>query len=150
MSAQLEFKEFTGGVVLQRADGVTLRTALLNHPNGAVGYRIEYGGRALCYVTDTEHFSGRRDPVVVDLVRDADVMIYDCTYTDDEYPNRIGWGHSTWQECLRIADAANVGRAVIFHHDPSRDDIALDAIATEAGQKRPGTIVAQEGLILNI
>lgn len=150
MSAEVDFKEFACGSALRRPGGVTLRTGALNHPNGAVGYRIEYGGRALCYITDTEHYPGRRDPQVMELVRGADMMIYDCTYSDAEYASRVGWGHSTWEECLRIADAAGVGRAVIFHHDPARDDAALDAIAEAAAAARPGTVVAREGLELPI
>lgn len=150
MSATIEFHAFVAGATLHPAGGVTLRTAALNHPNGAVGYRIEYDGRALCYITDTEHYAGRRDPAIVDLARDADVMIYDCTYTDEEYAGRVGWGHSTWEECLRLAEAANVRRPVIFHHDPGRDDVALDVIAAAAAQAWPGTLVACEGMLLEL
>lgn len=150
MSAALEFRQFAAGATLHPADGVSLRTAPLNHPNGAVGYRIEYGGRAICYITDTEHYPSGRDRTILDLVRGADVMIYDCTYTDDEYPSRVGWGHSTWEECLRIAKEAGVARPVIFHHDPIRDDEALDKIAAAAAAVHPGAVVAREGLTLSV
>ena len=146
--ADLAFREFDRGAVIEPAPGVRVRTGELNHPNGAVGYRVEYAGRSLCFVTDTEHTPGTLDPAVLDLVRGADVMIYDSTYTDAEFPRHVGWGHSTWEECLRIADAAGVGQAVIFHHDPARTDDALDAIEAEAAQRRPGTLVAREGLEL--
>ncbi|WP_051341360.1 MBL fold metallo-hydrolase [Azospirillum halopraeferens] len=146
--ADCTFREFACGDVLRPAPGVCIRTGPLNHPNGAVGYRIEYAGRSLCFVTDTEHPAGGRDPAVIELVRGADVLVYDSTYTDEEYPCHVGWGHSTWQECLRLADAAGVGRAVIFHHDPSRSDAALDAIAAAAAAQRPGTLVAAEGMEL--
>ncbi|MGQ9366326.1 MBL fold metallo-hydrolase [Azospirillum sp. ST 5-10] len=146
--ADCTFHEFECGAVLEPVPDVRVRTAPLNHPNGAVGYRIEFAGRSLCFVTDTEHLAGGRDPAVLELVRGADVMIYDSTYTDQEYPRHVGWGHSTWQECLRVADAAGVGRAVIFHHDPTRDDAALDAIAAAAQALRPGTLVAAEGMEL--
>ncbi|MFQ5467722.1 MAG: MBL fold metallo-hydrolase, partial [Kiloniellaceae bacterium] len=130
--------------------GVNLRTAPLNHPNGATGYRIEYDGRSLCYVTDTEHVPGSPDRAVLDLIKDADTVIYDCTYTDDEFPKYISWGHSTWQEGVRLCDRAGVGRLVVFHHDPSHDDGIMDRIAAAAEAARPGTIVARDGMVLKI
>jgi phosphoribosyl 1,2-cyclic phosphodiesterase len=126
-----------------------VRTAVLNHPNGATGYRIEHAGRSLCYVTDTEHVPGRLDPNVVELARGADLLVYDCTYTDAEYPRYAGWGHSTWEEGVRLCEAAGVRRLAIFHHDPARDDAAMDEIAAAAEERRPGTIVAMEGMTLN-
>jgi phosphoribosyl 1,2-cyclic phosphodiesterase len=127
-----------------------LRTGPLNHPNGATGYRVEYGGKAAAYITDTEHRAGGLDKNVLQLVDRADVMIYDATYTDEEYPTRRGWGHSTWQEAVRLADAAQVKTLAIFHHDPDHDDGFMDRVASEAAAMRPGTIVAKEGLVLSL
>ena len=84
-------------------------------------------------------------------------MIYDSSYTDAEYAATRGWGHSTWQEGVRVADAAGVGTLAIFHHDPSHDDAFMDDVAREAAAARPGTapsglprvIVAHEGLTLS-
>ena len=147
-TADCSFRDFQGGETLALKPGVTVRTARLNHPDGAVGYRVEFAGRSVCYVTDTEHPATGRDPGVLALVRGADLLIYDSTYSDAEYPARVGWGHSTWQECVRLAEEAGVGRAVIFHHDPSRTDAQLDAIAVAAEAMRPGTLVAREGMVL--
>ena len=94
------------------------------------------------------HKPDRRDANVVRLIRDADVFVYDCTYTDDEYPRFKKWGHSTWQEGVRLAETANVKTLVIFHHDPSHNDDAMDQIGAAAERLRPGTIVAREGMIL--
>ena len=146
--ADCTFHDFVSGETLAVKPGVTVRTATLNHPDGATGYRVEFAGRSLCYVTDTEHPAEGRDPAVMDLVRGSDLMIYDCTYTDAEYPARVGWGHSTWEECLRIADEAGVKRAVLFHHDPRRTDADLDVIAAAAEARRRGTLVAREGMTL--
>ncbi len=148
--AEVAFRDFRCGDRLEPAAGVIVRTAPLNHPNGAVGYRVEHRGRAVCYVTDTEHRPGGLDPAVLGLVRGADAMIYDCTFSDAEFPRFAGWGHSTWEECLRLADAGGVGRAILFHHEPGRDDDALDALAAEADRARPGTLVAREGLTLAV
>jgi len=147
--ADIAFHDFTAGETLDLGDGVTMRTTPLNHPNKATGYRIEYQGRSICYITDTEHTPGTLDENVRALVEGADLMIYDGMYTDDEFPARVTWGHSTWQEGLRMSDAANVKRYVLFHHEPDRDDEALDQIAAELEKQRPGTVVAREGLVLS-
>lgn len=146
--ADVSFADFAAGHVLSPGDGITVRTALLNHPNRATGYRIDYGGRSICYVTDTEHEDGKRDRRIVRLIKDADLVIYDSTYSDEEYPKYRGYGHSTWQEGVRLADAAAAKTLVIFHHDPNNDDDRMDGIAAAAEIARPGTVVAREGLVL--
>ncbi|UEM20985.1 MBL fold metallo-hydrolase [Skermanella mucosa] len=144
------FNDFECGATLTPGPGITLRTGPLNHPNRCCGYRVEYEGRVLAIVTDTEHRAEGLDPAVLDLARGADVMVYDGMYTDAAYPRHVGWGHSTWQEGCRVADAAGVGRAVIFHHEPNHDDSVMDGIAAEAEAMRPGTLVAFEGMVLNL
>jgi phosphoribosyl 1,2-cyclic phosphodiesterase len=153
--ARVRFNEFKAGDSLT-CGPIGMRTAPLNHPNGATGYRIEHGGKSICYITDTEHRPGELDRTIVELCRGADVMIYDSSYTDDEFARYKGWGHSTWQEGVRIANAAGVGTLAIFHHDPSHGDAFMDDVAREAAAMRPGTVpsglprvlVAHEGLML--
>ena len=148
--AKIRYRDFKVGETLTPRPGVTIRTAKLHHPDDATGYRIEFGGRSICYVTDTEHDAetGKRDLNVVELIRDADIFVYDCTYTDEEYPRFKKWGHSTWEEGARLADTANAKTLVIFHHDPGHDDATMDRIGEAAARQRPGTLVAREGLIL--
>ena len=148
LGAELEFRDFHAGRPIDLGGGLVVRTAVLNHPNGATGYRIEHAGRSLCYVTDTEHAPGRVDQNVVELARGADLLVYDCTYTDAEFASHVGWGHSTWEEGVRLCEAAGVRRLAIFHHDPARDDAAMDEIAAAAEERRPGTVVAMEGMTL--
>jgi len=148
--ASCTFNEFACGTTLTPVPGVVLKTGPLNHPNNACGYRVEFGGKVFALITDTEHSPGGPDPRVLTLARDADVMVYDAMYTDEEYPRFKGWGHSTWQEALRVADAAGVRRVVLFHHDPSHDDAFMDRIAEAADRIRPGTLVAREGAVLNL
>ena len=146
--ANCQYHDFRCGETLQPEPDLTIRTAPLDHPDGATGYRVEYGGHAVCYVTDTSHTPGQRNADILALIQGADIVIYDSTYTDDEFPNFADWGHSTWQEGTRLCDAAGAKTLVIFHHDPSHNDAFMDRIATEADQARPGTVVAQEGLVL--
>lgn len=149
-AADVTYQDFTCGETLKINGEVKVRTAALNHPNGACGYRIEHGGKAVCYITDTEHKPGAVDKRIVELCAGADMMIYDSTYTDDEFSRFVGWGHSTWQEALRVADAAGVKTCVIFHHDPAHDDAFMDEVQAEAEAARPGTVVAREGLALSV
>ena len=148
VQAKLSFNDFQAGETIEPRPGVTVHTTMLNHPNNSTGYRFEYRGKSICYVTDTEHVEGERDQNIVNLIRKADIVIYDCTYTDDEYPLFRSWGHSTWQEGIRLCDAAEAKKLVIFHHEPSHSDDFMDALKKEAEQIRPGTVVAYEGMIL--
>jgi ribonuclease BN (tRNA processing enzyme) len=105
-------------------------------------------------VTDTEHFPDRLDENVLFLARDADVLIYDATYTDDEYysekSSKVGWGHSTWQEAVKVAKAAGVKKLVLFHHDPMHNDDFLDQVGEEVTQQFPESLLAREGLSLQL
>jgi phosphoribosyl 1,2-cyclic phosphodiesterase len=154
MGAQLTFCDLAVGETVTIGDDIFVENALLNHPGEAIGYRVSCQGYAAAYITDTEHFPDRLDDNVLWLARDADVMIYDATYTDAEYHNKtsskVGWGHSTWQEAVKIAKAANVKQIVIFHHDPLHDDTFMDDIARQAAAAYPNTVVAQEGMILDL
>ena len=71
-------------------------------------------------------------------------------FTDENYPDFAGWGHSTWQEGVKLCDAASVKKLVIFHHDPGNDDAAMDIISEEANKARPGSLVAMEGMELEV
>ena len=138
-----------------RVGSALVRAARLNHPNGVIAYRIEAGGRAVVYATDTEHHGDRVDRNLVALAEDADVLIYDAQYTPEEYsgvigPSRTGWGHSTWVEGVRVARAAGVGSLVLFHHDPTHDDAAVAAIERAAQSILPGTVAAREGLTIHL
>lgn len=149
LGADLTFHDFRCGEILTPGPGIKLRTTLLNHPNGSTGYRIEFAGKSICYVTDTEHVPGKPDANVLALIAGADLVIYDSTYTDEEFPRYVTWGHSTWQEGVRLANAAGVKQLVIFHHDPGHDDAFMDGIAKAAEEARPGTLVAVEGMTLS-
>ena len=84
------------------------------------------------------------------LIQDADIVIYDCTYSDDEFTSHIGWGHSTWQEGIRLCRAANAKQLMIFHHDPDHTDDVMDQIAVEAAGIWDGAIVAKEGMTIDL
>src|SRR5690606_4839800 len=103
-----------------------------------------------CYVTDTEHPETGLDEAIVALIADADVVIYDTMYTPEEYRTKKGFGHSTWVEGVKLCEAANARKLVLFHHNPAHDDATLAAIERDAAEARPGTIAAREGLTLEL
>lgn len=153
MKADLQFHELKAGNKIMLGD-IEIETGSLNHPNTAIGYRVTWDGRSLVYCSDTEHFPDGLDENVLNLARDADVLIYDAMYTDEEYHNpkspKVGWGHSTWQEAIKMAESAGVKRVVIFHHDPTHSDDVLDGISQEVQARFPKAIMAREGLILPV
>ncbi|MBS0385215.1 MAG: GAF domain-containing protein [Proteobacteria bacterium] len=125
---------------------VRIATHYLNHPALTVGYRIEADGATLVYATDHEphnpdagcgHTSRQEtgDIAHVDFIRDADLVIHDAQYTADEYPAKVGWGHSTTEYAVDAAIAGNVKHIVFFHHDPARDDSAIDQLITNARKR---------------
>jgi len=146
--ANVEFHDFESGDTLEPGPGIVLKTAPLNHPNGACGYRVEYAGKSICYITDTEHYPDQRDETLLELVAGTDIMIYDATYTEEEYPRFVGFGHSTWQEAVKVSNEASVKTLVLFHHEPTHDDEMMDDIAEQVDHARPGSLVAREGMML--
>lgn len=134
MGAKIGFSDLQEGAIVPLYDGEdgnriigSVANARLNHPNGVLAYRLEEAesGRSMVYATDTEHPEVGLDQALVDLARDADVLIYDGMYTPEEYPSHRGWGHSTWLQGFQVARAAGVKQFVVFHHDPSHDDVFL-------------------------
>lgn len=150
MRGTLRFEDFSAGDSFKLGENVTVRTAPLNHPNGATAYRIEHRGKSMCYVTDTEHIPGEPDQNVLGLIEGSDLVIYDCTYTEEEFPEKVGWGHSTWEEGVRLCQAANVRMLAIFHHDPTHEDSFMEELELTARKRWQGALVARENMRINL
>jgi len=128
----------------------TAKMIFVNHPGFTVGYRLEYKGKTLVYISDNEPFdravaesltnfehkvkekfftsSGDPNQRIFDFCNSADVLIHDTTYTPEEYYDRVGWGHSDYLFTLRVAAEANVKRLFLFHHDQNHSDDKVDEI----------------------
>jgi phosphoribosyl 1,2-cyclic phosphodiesterase len=150
MQAKLHFTDFKAGEQFKIHSDVNVRTALLRHPNGATGYRIEYDGKSVCYITDTEHVPDKPDQNILELIEGSDLVIYDSTYTEEEFKTKIGWGHSTWNEGLKLCRAANVKKFAIFHHEPDHDDYFMDGIEAEAQNMWEHSFVTREGMVVSL
>jgi phosphoribosyl 1,2-cyclic phosphodiesterase len=140
LGAEMRYHELVEGTF--RIADVSISTRYLNHPALTFGYRLEADGAAVVYASDHEPHSrqladGTGEIVGEDLrhcefLAGADLVIHDAQYTAEEYPQKIGWGHGTVEYALALCRSAGVKRVCLTHHDPSRDDDAIDRIVTKA------------------
>lgn len=155
MAATISFREVRGGGEMDLGDGIRVKTFANYHPNGGISYRIEAEGHSCAYVTDIEH-TPEQTGGLHEFVRGADVLIYDANYTESEYrgenglPNKFGWGHSTWQEAVRLAQVAGVGQLFLFHHDMNRTDDELEVIEGLAQAEFANCRAAREGVVIHL
>jgi len=151
-------------------DDVKISTLNLNHPALTLGYRIEADGCSMVYATDHEpHGHEAATTCVTDVcevhpgdlrhgafIAGADLLIHDTQYTSAEYPQKVGWGHSTVEYVVDMAIGARVGRLALFHHDPMRTDDAVDALVVQATERVSGAgaslevLAAAEGLEITL
>jgi len=116
-------------------DSVEVTADLVCHPGPTLGYRLEDSGSVLTYLPDHEpalcssNFPGPPEWTSGhDLARGADLLLHDSQYTDEEYRERVGWGHSSYSHLLGFARQTGVKTLVSFHHDPTHDDEMLDEL----------------------
>jgi phosphoribosyl 1,2-cyclic phosphodiesterase len=119
-----------------------IRAQAVNHRGPTLGYRIEDAGVSLCYIPDHEPGLGasladlREDWISgFELGHDATLLIHDCQYTDEEYPDHLGWGHCPVSDALAFARRVAARSVLLFHHDPLHADGFLDAVGHDAGRR---------------
>jgi ribonuclease BN (tRNA processing enzyme) len=132
-----------------RIGGMRVRADRICHPGATIGYRLtDTNGSCLAYLPDHEPALGQRHfPASgewtsgFDLIRHADLLIHDAQYTDDEYPERVGWGHSSTGHLAALATVAEVRQVMPFHHDPGHDDAQLDQMLAAVADLAPSVTV---------
>ena len=136
----ITLKEFAARVYFRdleeeefEVDGIKVKTKLLSHPGRCLGFRIDYNGRSVCYVTDNEMFLENSDGYnpyyeeqLADFVRGTDALITDSTYTDAEYATKVTWGHSCISKVVDLAHRGEVKTLYLYHHDPDQEDADID------------------------
>jgi len=114
-------------------DDIVITTMYLNHPGKCIGYQVKYKNKIFCYVTDNEipfentsAYSQFDIDRLIQFIKDAELLVIDATYTDQEYSKKVFWGHSCISRVIDIADKAKVKLVCLFHHDPDQTDNDID------------------------
>lgn len=134
----------------------------VEHPGPTLGYRITEDGRSFAYIPDHEPARvssiERASPDWLpgaSVANQADVLLHDAQYTQEEYSDRISWGHSSFADAVSYAAVCGVGKLVLFHHDPSRSDAALEDLQSTAASmwgrdNGSGPVLAREGMEIDL
>ena len=120
-----------------------------NHPGGAFGYRIEREGKVFVFCTDIEH-GDEIDQNVVRLAENADLLIHEAQYTTEELKDKKGWGHSSYEQAIQVAELANVKQLAITHHDPDHDDDFLSKMEKECQHRYKDCFLAREQMEIEL
>lgn len=130
-SAKLKFHDLTEESF--KIDDLQIKTIILNHPGKCIGFRVQHRNRSFCYITDNELYledSPQYQQEVMDklihFIKDANLVVMDATYSDEEYSKKSGWGHSCISRVVDLADKAKVKKLCLYHHDPDQSDSDID------------------------
>jgi len=163
----LDFRDVPARVVFHdlpgdpwQANGLTLSFELVLHPGPTVGFRLETAASAVAYLPDHEPALAGIEGRTTDwisagaIARDADVVLHDAQYFEDEYDTRIGWGHSSVAHAVRFSDAVGARRLVLFHHEPTHSDGDLERLEDRArelsGSVDRAPMLAREGMTIDL
>jgi len=160
-------------ITLDLGGGVTVTSKYLNHPIYCLGYRVNYQGKSIATVYDHEQYSNsftikpgekgyiedvanmgelsasEENEKVRQFIKDADIVVHDAQYSQEEYASHSGWGHCSHEGTVSAALGLNIKTLVLFHHEPSHDDSNMDCVALKyADSREPKVIVAKEGMLL--
>jgi phosphoribosyl 1,2-cyclic phosphodiesterase len=153
MPSHKDFVVLSEGGVTDLGPDLKVFNRKLNHPDGVLGFRVEAveSGvkKVFTFCTDTEH-STESDANVKALADQSDVFVFDAQYTDEEYPSKVGWGHSTVSEAAKLAIASGSKRLLLFHHDPTHNDEKVLAMEASAQGLFKNSQAAAEGLEIEI
>ena len=142
LQAKIDFHTIVAGQEIPLGPHVTVRTYGLSHPGGAIGYRVEYDGKAFCYCTDVELDKHQDDAGFLDFTRDADLLVLDAFFDDGKViPD---WGHSSWRECAEWASRVGAKRLALFHYGFMLTDSEIDAMEEKAQTIFPGAFAAAD------
>lgn len=155
IQAEVEFRKLESGGTVSLAGGIRVQTELsLTHPReGAWIFRVNVDGSSLVYATDVE-FPAGMDAKMLRLCRNADVLVHDAQYLDEEYFDtsrpREGFGHSTVSMAARNAAGLDVGKLFLYHYDPGHNDKTLEAALVKCREQFPASFLARENQRIEI
>ncbi|MGQ4808195.1 Regulator of RpoS [Candidatus Entotheonellaceae bacterium PAL068K] len=167
LHADVRFNDLKEGVF--ELGSIRVTTQYLNHPALTLGYRLEVDGATLVYATDHEPHSlfplgappgtapiHHEDRRYIRFLEGADLVVHDTQYTLNDFPEKMGWGHTPMERAVDYAILAQVKQLALYHHDPTRHDEAVDHICTQArtraadGVWTPEVFAAAEGQVIEL
>jgi len=147
MGAKMRFTRIEGEEFKSRKFNV--KSIRHTHPGGAHSFRIEADGKSMVYATDIEHVNGI-DKNIVEFSRDVDLLIHEAHYTEEELIHRKGWGHSSWEQALEVAEKANAGQLIITHHNPDHNDDFLQDVERKCKERFGNVCLAREKMEIEL
>ncbi len=150
MSSEMVFHNIAAGSILHLEHGVMVETIALNPTTSALGFRVTYQGKSFVYATDTDSLAGEVDQNLLYLAHEADLLVYDGTYTETLSHTLNGTAAVPWEQGIALAKQAKVREMILFHHDPTHDDDYLDRVEMEIHNRFPRMRLAREGMILQL
>ncbi len=179
LGADIQYHRLKEDPHIDLGDGIILSTKILNHPITSLGYRFTYRDKVFCTAYDTEPFrnlfvTDPEDPAydklmadegeevaeeqnraVEEFFRDADLLVHDAQYTNEEYEDgKVGWGHTPIEHAIASAERAGVKSMALFHHDPERTDDQLDEMSKtycrQESEKNTSLFFAREGMEIDL
>lgn len=142
MGAQIDFRKYDSNTVVGER-GALVSVIDVNHPGGCIAVRFQFKEKSVVFCTDVEHPSGIDDNVVK-LAMNADVLIHDAQYTDEELKTHKGWGHSSFSQAIEVAERAAVKHLILTHHDPDHDDKFLRKMEIKCQQRFKDLLFARD------
>lgn len=154
MGAKFDFKLLDKEMEIFQADNTEQTHTILiankhKHPGGAFGYRVERGEKVFVFCTDIEH-GNEIDKNVVRLAEHADLLVHEAQYTNEVLEYKKGWGHSSYDQAIQVAEMAEVKQLAITHHDPDHDDKFLTIIEKECQQRYKDCFLARENMEIEL
>jgi len=146
--ANLHFHAFAADSAISLPNGVKVKTHTLSHPGGSVGYRVEYGGKAFCYCADVELANHQNDAGLLELMKDAELLVMDALFEDGRVIE--GWGHSSWRQCAAFARNAGAKRMALFHYHYSLTDAEIEKMEHDAKKLFPDTFAAADFMRISL
>ena len=148
MWANISFQNYDTNEILGEK-GVVVNTIDVSHPGGCIGVRFQLKKKSVVFFTDTEHLNGI-DENVVRLSMDADVLIHEAQYTDEELKTHRGWGHSSYSQAIEVAERCNAKKLIVTHHDPDHDDSFLEKMEKKCQGRFKELVFARDGFELKL
>ena len=130
------------------SNDIVVESQIHHHPNGTFSYNILVDNKKITYITDCEYISGDLSEKLIKFANKSDLLIHDSHFTDEDLKNHKGWGHSSWEQAVEMAQKSNSKQLALYHYNPDYNDEKIQLIEKEAKQKFKQTIAPKQGVVI--